>query len=85
MVTKTSQKQAEDCVKKIGRMLPWKKVEELYNGGWLGKKAVDQSQASHPELNLLTEVYRRDEIKVVQVSATVQQFLTALGYEHLKL
>jgi fructose/tagatose bisphosphate aldolase len=83
--TEAAQNMAEAQNRNIGRILSKKQIQALFEAGWLGKKAVQDSQEHGPTLEYMTEVYRRNELKVPTISRLVEQYFLALGYERLVL
>ena len=77
--TKTSQDMMVELIKQLRKILPAAKLEEFVGAGLLGGEFAGGS-LDKPELKFLTEVYRRDEIKVPSVAKMVAEFMEAFGY-----
>ena len=79
----SGQKLLEEMILNIEKILPEEKIQTLFKAGLLGQKALEQSRNNQPELDFITEQYRRDNIKVPAVSSVVQNFFESFGYENL--
>jgi fructose/tagatose bisphosphate aldolase len=83
--TEAARSMAQAHIRNIGRMLSEEQIQAFFEDGWLGEKTVQHSRQHGPALDYLTEVYRRNELKVPIVSRLVEQYFLALGYEILAL
>jgi fructose/tagatose bisphosphate aldolase len=83
--TQAAQNMAHAHIRNIGRILSGEQIQALFEDGWLGKKAVEHSRKYGPALEYMTEVYRRNELKVPIISRLVEQYFLAFGYEKLSL
>ena len=83
--TDVAQNMAEAHIRNIGKILPTKQIQALFEDGWLGKKAVEHSREHHPTLDYMTEVHRRNELKVPIISRLVEQYFLTFGYERLAI
>ena len=77
--TKTSQDMMVKLITQLKKILPKVKISELVEKGLLGIEFADCS-SDEPELKYLTEVYRRDMIKVPSVAKMAEDFMEAFGY-----
>ncbi len=82
--THTTKEMMQTLIKNVGNILPQSIVDELANDGWLGEAAADHAQKSSPNLDHLTEAYRRNEIKVPAVAGLVEHYLESFNYERLQ-
>lgn len=77
--TKTSQTMMVELIENFKKILPEEQLKELFEKGLLGSEFKGYS-SDKPQLKYLTEVYRRDEIKVPNVANMVEDFMAAFGY-----
>jgi fructose/tagatose bisphosphate aldolase len=83
--TEAAQNMVEAHIRNIGKILSTEQIQALFEDGWLGEKAVQDSQEHGPTLEYMTEVYRRNELKVPTIARLVEQYFLALGYEKFKI
>ncbi len=77
--TKTGQNLAVELITQLKKILPQPRITELIKKGLLGS-VFDALPSAKPELQYLTEVYRRTCIKVPSVAGMVEEFMQAFGY-----
>lgn len=77
--TKTSQEMTLRLIERLRNILPEDTISKMVDEGWLGKRYSNKSM-ENPELKVLTEVYRRDEIKVPSVAKMVRDFMKVFGF-----
>ncbi|MBN1124445.1 MAG: class II fructose-bisphosphate aldolase [Sedimentisphaerales bacterium] len=78
--TETSQNMVVELIRLLRKILPAARLKELLEEGWLGSAFVVDSSSEKPELKYLTEVYRRNKIKVPSVALLVEDFMGAFGF-----
>ena len=83
--TEAAQNAVEAHIRNIGKILSKEQFKVLFEDGWLGEKAVQHSREHGPTLDYMTEVYRRNELKVPTISRLVEQYFLCFGYEKLSL
>lgn len=81
--TEAAQKMTEGHIRNIGKILSKEQIQALFEDGWLGEKAVEHSRENGPALEHMTEVHRRNELKVPTISRLVEQYFLSFGYEKL--
>jgi hypothetical protein len=79
---KTSQDMTVELIRRLKKILPAVRIKELVDEGVVGNKFAGNS-AENCELGYLTEVYRRDVLKVPSVAKMVAEFMGAFGYNGL--
>ena len=70
-------------IENIGNILPQSIVDELAKDGWLADAAVDHTKKNSPHLDYLTELYRRNQIKVPAVTELIEHYLESFNYGRL--
>ncbi len=75
----TSQKMLVEMIKCVNEILPESEITALKQQGLLAD-AVTNLPNHNPKLECLTEVYRRNQIKVPSITKMVDSFMTAFGY-----
>lgn len=83
--TEAAQNAAQAHIKNVGKILSKEQIQRLFEAGWLGEKAVEQSGGDGLSLDYMTEVYRRNELKEPIVSRLVEEYFLAFGYEKLAI
>lgn len=78
--TDTTQKMVQDLIKNIGSILPKSTIDWLVEKQLLGKKAKEQTENNSPDLDYLTELYRRNQIKVPNIAKLVEGYLEFFNY-----
>ncbi len=81
--TDTTIEMMRTLIENIGNILPQSIVDELAKDGWLGEAAADHAQKNSPRLDYLTELYRRNEIKVPVAAKLVEHYLESFNYGRL--
>lgn len=76
-----AQRLAAMIVRNIAHMLPHEDLDELVAEGWLGARTG--SAQAHPDLDYLTEVFRRTTVKTATIVELVERFLRVFGYGDL--
>ena len=81
--TDVAKKTTQASISDLASVLPKQTIAALVEEKWLGPKALEQAQKSLPNLDYMTELYRRNEIKVPTVAALVKHYLEVFNYKRL--
>lgn len=81
--TDTTQKMAQDLIENIGSILPASSIDGLVERQLFGKRIAEKVVGKSPDLDFLTEVYRRSQIKVPNVATLVERYLELFNYSRL--
>ncbi len=76
--TKTAASLAKAMFENTGRILPDQAAEDLYANGFLGEKGLKDAREYKQELRYLTELWRRNDVKVPTVQKLVKGFMERL-------
>lgn len=77
--TKTTQQMLVNMIRHAEDILPAQTISELVDKGLLGN-IFSETAVADPKLEYLTEVYRRNQIKVPEISQAVYDFMKVFGY-----
>lgn len=74
----------EETIKNVGHILPIELIKQLVEEKQLGSKALNHNKCSQT-LRYMTEVYRRDKLKIPVISKIVTKYFVSFGYSCLLL